>query len=107
MDCARRSVVRRYDAVSGLWRPSGPAPVSDALVCLFIFRGFREEWEIPVFIAFLCSCFASLLRIGGFVPEPWVYASLLELCNAGALLWITGIGLIDLIGRNENSPVHH
>jgi hypothetical protein len=79
----------------------------DALVCLFIFRGFREEWEIGVFIAFLCSCFASLLRIGGFVPAPWVYASLLELCNAGALLWITGIGLIDLIGRNENSPVHH
>lgn len=80
----------------------------DALVCLALYRGYREEWEIGVFIAFLCSCFASLLRIGGFVPIPWVYASLLELCNLGALLWIIGIGVIDIVGRrNENSSVSH
>lgn len=78
----------------------------DALVCGTIYRWHQESWEIPVYIAFLCSCFASLLMIG-FRLDHWVYASLLELCNVGALLWITGTGLIDMIGRHENSSFHH
>lgn len=79
----------------------------DGLVCLAVFRWYQEDWELGVFLAFLCSCFASLLRIGGFVPDAWIYSSLLELCNLSALLWIGGTGIIDLIGRNANSPVHH
>lgn len=78
----------------------------DSLVCLALFRGYQEDWELSVFLAFLCSCFASLLMIGGFVREPWIYSSLLELCNLSALLWIGGTGVIDMIGRNENSVVH-
>lgn len=78
----------------------------DALVCLAIFRYYREDWELGVFIAFLASVFSSVLRIGGFIPEPWVYASLLELCNAGALLCITGTGIVDMLGRHEGSRFH-
>lgn len=78
----------------------------DALICITVFQHYREDWELGVFLAFLCSTFASLLRMGGFIPEAWVYASLLEICNAGALLWIAGTGLIDMIGRNENSPFY-
>lgn len=77
----------------------------DALVCGLIFRFYQQDWEVGVFIAFLCSCFASLLMIG-FRLDAVVYASLLELCNAGALLWIGWTGLIDLIGRHENSAFH-
>jgi hypothetical protein len=82
----------------------------DAVVCVAVgvvyLQGAGEEWELGIFIAFLCSCFASLLRIGGFIPEPWVYASLQELANLAALLWITGSGIIDMIGRHEGSRFH-
>lgn len=77
----------------------------DALVCWAIFRWHRETWEIGVYTAFLCSTFASLLFIG-FKFEHWVYASLLEIANLAALLCIIGTGLIDMVGRNANSPVH-
>lgn len=82
----------------------------DAAVCfaigyIYLKRG-GEDWELGIFLAFLCSCMASLLRIGGFIPHAWVYASLQELCNLGALLWIIGTGIIDMVGRNENSPLH-
>jgi len=82
----------------------------DALVCFVIFLTYMEfgghDWELGVFIAFTASCFASLFRLAGWIPIDWVYASTLELCNAGALLWITWTGIIEKIGRHENSPVH-
>jgi signal transduction histidine kinase len=82
----------------------------DAAVCFLIFFTYMEhggsDWELGVFLAFLCSTLASLLRMGGFVPDNWVYPAMLELCNAGALLWIISTGLIEMVGRHENSPVH-
>lgn len=78
----------------------------DALVCLAIFRWYKAEWELGVFLAFMCSCFASILRIGGFIPDPVVYASLQELANLSALLWIGGTGILSMIGRNDSSPFH-
>ncbi len=78
----------------------------DALVCLAIFRYYREDWELGVFIAFLASVFSSVLRIGGFIPEQWVYASLLELTNLGALLCIAGTGIVDMLGRHASSRLH-
>lgn len=77
----------------------------DSLVCLAIYRAHREAWELPVYIAFMCSVFSSLIFIA-FKFEHWVYASLLELCNLGALLWIGGTGLVDMLGRHENSAFH-
>lgn len=82
----------------------------DAAVCFVIFLTYMEyggtDYEFGVFIAFLCSTLASLLRMGGFIPDGWVYPALLELCNAGALLWIIWTGLIEMVGRHENSPLH-
>lgn len=81
----------------------------DALVCLAIHVGAKEKWELGVFVAFLMSVFASLLRLGGFIQDGTLYASLLELCNFGALLLIGGTGLLDMIGKHEDSyfhPVH-
>lgn len=79
---------------------------SDALCALLIYRGYREDWEIFVFLAFLASVFSSVLMLGGFITADWIYASLLELCNAGALLWIGTTGVIDMVGKNENSALH-
>lgn len=104
--------------VSTLFLDYGPMPewhplvtfVCDATVCFVLFFTYMEyggsDWELGVFIAFLCSTLSSLLRMGGFIPADWVYASMLELCNAGALLWIIWTGLIEMVGRHENSPVH-
>lgn len=81
----------------------------DFVVCIVIgvtyFHRGGKDWELGVFIAFMCSCFSSLLMMG-FRLEPWLYASLLELCNLAALLWIIGIGVVDLVGRHENSRFH-
>jgi len=104
--------------LSTLYLDYGPEPlfhplvtfICDAAVCLVIFAAYMQhggqDWEVGVFIAFLCSCLASLLRMGGIVQVDWVYAGMLELCNAGALLWIIWTGLIEMVGRHENSPVH-
>lgn len=82
----------------------------DAMVCAVLFITYMEfggsDWELGVFIAFMCSCLASMLQMGGFIHSLWVYPSLLELCNAGALLWIIWTGLVEMVGRHENSPVH-
>lgn len=81
----------------------------DTLVCCAIahtyFKKGGEDWELGVFIAFMCSSFASILFIG-LRFEQWVYASLLEICNLAALLWIAGTGVVDRVGRHENSAFH-
>jgi hypothetical protein len=74
---------------------------SDALVVLAMHMWVREKWELPIQICFLVSTFCSLLKVGGFIGDGIVYASLLELCNLLALLWITGVGLTDLLARYE------
>lgn len=78
----------------------------DSLVFLAVLRWHRESWEIGVLIAFFASVMASLLRIWGIVQIPWVYASMLELANAAALLCIAGTGMVELIGRRPNSTFH-
>lgn len=78
----------------------------DALVCLCIFRWYQSEWELGVFLAFMCSCFASILRIGGFIPDQWVYASLQEMANLAALACIGGTGIVSMIGKDVHSPFH-
>lgn len=84
--------------------------ICDAVVCFAIYHTYMHDdgadWEIAVFIAFLCSCLASLFVMAKWIPTGWVYASVQEACNAGALLWITWTGLIEMFGRHENSPVH-
>lgn len=71
----------------------------DALVCVCLHKWTEEKWELGVFLAFLTSVFASLLRIGGFIPDHIVYASLLELCNLCALLVIGGTGVVQMAAR--------
>lgn len=78
----------------------------DALVCVLVISSYREDWELGIAIAFLASVFSSVLRIGGAIQEDWVYAALLEACNAGALLCIAGTGIIDTVGRHEGSRFH-
>lgn len=78
----------------------------DALVCVCIHAGAKEKWELGIFLAFLTSVFCSLLKLTGFIPNQILYASLLELCNFVALLWIGGVGIIDLIGKHEDGHLH-
>lgn len=78
----------------------------DALVCWTVFNYYEEDWELGVFLAYMVSVFSSLMMIGGFINQDWVYASLLEACNLCALLWIGTTGVIDMVGKNEDSIVH-
>lgn len=81
----------------------------DALVCLALHHWAEEKWELGIFAAFLASVFSSLLRIGGFIPDPIVYASLLELCNLSALLVTGGTGAIQWAaerGYSSLSPLN-
>jgi hypothetical protein len=84
--------------------------ICDAAICAAVFytymNGDGADWEIAVFIAFMCSCLASLFVMAHWIPHNWIYASVQEACNAGALLWIIGTGCIEMVGRHENSPVH-
>ncbi len=99
--------------VSSLWWDYGNREVHplltfscDSLVCLLVYLFFQEDWELGFFLAFLASTFSSLLQILGLIHQEWVYASLLEFCNACALLWITTTGIVDMVGKNENSALH-
>lgn len=89
--------------------PQWHAPITflcDTMVCVAIFNFYEEDWELGIFIAFLCSTSCSMLMLAGAIPEQWVYASLLEVCNLGALLWIGTMGIIEMIGRHEDSYFH-
>jgi len=78
----------------------------DAFVCYLILNNWREDWELGVALAFLVSVFCSLTVLGGFVRQQWIYASLLELCNLAAMLWISATGIVEMIGQNERSAFH-
>lgn len=77
----------------------------DALVALCLHLWVKEQWELPILGAYVVSVFISLLKLGGFLPEGIMYASLLELCNWCALLWIGGIGLMDMMKNYDVSFV--
>lgn len=82
------------------------ALLCDAAIATAVMIYYREDWELGIAIAFMASCFTSLLRIFHFIPDTWLYPSLLELCNAGALLCITGTGIVDMVGRRDGSAFH-
>lgn len=69
----------------------------DALFVLAMHLWVKEQWELPILGIFVVSAFINLLKLGSFIPDGVVYASLLELCNWLALLWILGVGLTDLL----------
>lgn len=79
----------------------------DALVLMIVLHWSRETWELGVAVAFLASVAASLIQIWatayGAPLKPGAYASMLELANVGALLCITGTGVVGMVGRREGS----
>lgn len=78
----------------------------DALFVLVLHLFVKEQWELTILGAYLVSVFISLLKLGGFIGDGILYASLLELCNWLALLWISGVGLTDLMKNYEIRTVH-
>jgi hypothetical protein len=78
----------------------------DALFVLVLHLYVKEQWELPILGIFLVSAFINLLKLGGFIPGGIVYASLLELCNWLALLWISGVGLTDLMKNYDIRIIH-
>jgi hypothetical protein len=79
----------------------------DTTVCVSVYAFYEEDWEVGVFLAFLVSVFCSALKLGGFIGIGWVYPSLLEICNLGALLWISHVGILQLIGSGASDPVRN
>lgn len=78
----------------------------DAMFCAALSRWSREIWELPILGIYVVSAFVSLIKFGDFIPDGILYASLLELCNWLALLWISGVGLTDLMKNYEIRIVH-
>lgn len=79
----------------------------DALVCCLVHFYAKEKWEAGVFFAFLASVFTSLFRIGLFIPDSVVYASMLETWNYLALAVIFGIGIMDAIASRSGTVFHN
>lgn len=78
----------------------------DATVCLCVHIWAQEKWELGVYGIFLMSVATSLLKLALFITDPILYASLLELWNYLFLAWVTGMGIMERIARNEGSFLH-
>jgi hypothetical protein len=79
----------------------------DSLVCIALFFGAKEKWELLVFGSFWLSVLSSLLMIGGFIASQIMYASLLEVFNLCAILAISGTGIVQMIGEHGHSNLFH
>jgi hypothetical protein len=79
----------------------------DSLVCIALFFGAKEKWELLVFGSFWLSVLSSLLMIGGFIASQIMYASLLEVFNLCAILAISGTGIVQMIGEHGHSSLFH
>lgn len=92
----------------GAWPVFHPfmAFAGDFAMVVMVLKYAREDWEICIAVAFIASTFVSLLRMFHMLDDHVLYASLLELCNAGALLCITGTGIIDMMGKRHGTPLH-
>ena len=78
----------------------------DALVCLALHLWARSLWELPILLLFTVSVFINLVKLGGFMPAGEIYPAMLEIINWLALLWITGVGLIDLLNQYDRRNFH-
>lgn len=82
---------------------------ADVFVCLALYSGARENWEIILYVLYKVSSFISVVyfastRILGLHVPSELYASGLELINAAALLTIGATALMD---RNRaDGPAH-
>lgn len=82
---------------------------ADVFVCLALYSGAREKWELILFFLYKVSAFTSVVyfastRILGLHVPSWLYASGLEIINACALLTIGATALMD---RNRaDGPAH-
>lgn len=82
---------------------------ADVFVCLALYSGAREKWELILFFLYKMSAFISVVyfastRILGLHVPSWLYASGLELINAAALITIGATALMD---RNRaDGPAH-
>lgn len=78
----------------------------DASVCLAIYFGGRERWEMRLWNVFQFSVLISILKLGGFVPAGNWYPILLELCNVAALVLIGGTAIFAGDADGNRSPWH-
>lgn len=75
---------------------------ADAAVCLAIFAGARERWELNLYVLYKISVGVSVVYFFSThtlhinVPS-WFYASMLELINASALVTIGRTAFMDRI----------
>ena len=82
---------------------------ADVFVCLALYAGARERWELILFFLYKMSAFISVVyfastRILGLHVPSWLYASGLELINAAALITIGATAIMD---RNRaDGPAH-
>ena len=79
---------------------------ADALVVFSMHLWIRERWEISLLLLFMVSVFINLMKLGGFMPAGEIYPAMLEIINWLALLWITGVGLTDLLNQHDRRTFH-
>lgn len=77
----------------------------DAAVCLAIYFGGRETWEVRTYQIFQLSVLFSIFKMSKIIDSATLYASLLELCNLSALLLIGGTALLEKARANEGDGI--
>ena len=94
------------------WRLNWPyaaftTGLCDAAVCLAVYFGGKQRWELWVWRIYQVSVAASLiylassLRIFSNIPHD-VYSVVLEVCNWAVLLVIGGTAILQLIGADDD-----
>jgi hypothetical protein len=94
------------------WHPAFTM-FADAAVCLAIFAGAREKWELKLYVLFKASVAISvtyffvthILKIT--VSPTWLYPALLETVNALALWTIGKTAHMDRIRADGDYYGHH
>ncbi len=90
------------------WRTGLPyaeavAGMCDATLCLCLYFGARERWELVIYRLFQVSLAVNIFFLAGnlgIIPmvSQDTYASILELLNWLALLLIGGVGVAQWVG---------
>lgn len=106
--CAASSI---YWNIGLPWHPAFTL-FADAFVCIAIFAGARERWELNLYVLFKMSVAVSasyffVTHILKIPVPPWLYATLLETVNALALWTIGKTAHMDRIKANGNYYGRH
>lgn len=80
--------------------------MADAIVCLLIYFGASEKWELKLYNIFQLSILLNLMRLAGVMNDNYLYGVMLELCNWAALALIAVTAILARM-RDDTGALDH